>query len=65
MNRKAPIYITVDTLIEELKEISKEGYGDMHLFVPAECGYSGASIVKGWDREKGNNYIRLHSDDMD
>ena len=65
MNREAPKYITVDELIEELKELSKEGYGNFNLFVPAECGYSGASIVSGWVREKDNSYIKLFSDDMD
>lgn len=43
------ITFTVSNLIEELKKLELEGYGDLGLFVPAECGYSGASIIEGYE----------------
>lgn len=55
-------YITVDELILELQDISDEGFGTCCLFVPCECGYSGAAIVKGWSVDDGT--VTLFSSDM-
>lgn len=55
---------TVTELKNELKEMEEKGYGSYTMFVPAESGYSGASIVDGYDVEIERKRITLYSDDM-
>lgn len=55
-------HLTVDELIAELQDVSAKGFGACRLFVPCECGYSGAAIVKGWMVE--DDIVTLFSDDM-
>lgn len=57
-----PEPVTVDELIAELLDISDRGFGDCCMFVPCECGYSGAAIVQGWEHDDGT--IKLFSSDM-
>lgn len=54
--------ITVNGLMEELKEIIEKGYGDCVVFVPSESGLTGAFICKGWYLE--HDIVILISDDM-
>lgn len=58
--------ITVNELIKELEEIQEKGMGEYCLFVPCECGYTGADIIEGYDIDTNeeNKCIILHSNDM-
>jgi len=58
--------MTVDELIKELKEISDSGYGEATMFVPCECGYTGANIIEGYEicDDYTGKYVMLYSDDM-
>lgn len=54
--------IKVNELIKQLEEIRNKGLGDYAMYVPAECGYTGAYITEGYEVKE--NYILLFSDDM-